>query len=310
MKIILSFILLSLFLNTSINAETEIEIFDNGVKSFKQGSYQQAIDKFTKLIERSPDNADAYKNRGVSYMKVGEFDLAIKDFEKAKEIFPELKGLYSNLGVAWYYKKKYAKAIENYDIEINMAPENSVAYFNRALCLSELDKNDKALEDLTKTLEIKPNFYWAICYKADLLAKTGKTDEAIKTYKKAIEKNSKGTYARERLALIQGKEKIKDKPKPMVAKKESTPSSPAPEFDGFSLQAGAFLNSENANRMKEKLIANGFDSRVLTLNDSKKKTWYLVRSGNYKTKAEAKKDKPRLDQKMGVKSAVRNAGSW
>ena len=307
MKRIISLVLLFLFLYTSINAQTEKELFDTGIQLFKQGSYQQAIDKFTKLIELTPNNAEAYKNRGVSYMKIEKFDPAIKDFEKAKDIFPKLKGLYSNLGVAWYYKKEYKKAIENYGIEIQITPENSVAYFNRALCLSKLDKNDEALEDLAKTLELKPDFYWAICYKADLLAKTGKTKEAIKTYKKAIKKDSDVNYAKERLALIQGKEKSEEAPKPMVAKKESTLSSPAPTFNGFSLQAGSFLNSDNANKMKERLITNGFDAKVLISDNSKGQTWYVVRSGNYKTQAEAKKEKSHLDQKMGLKSVIRTS---
>jgi tetratricopeptide (TPR) repeat protein len=308
LKKILSLLLLFLFLHTSINAETEKEIFNTGVHLFKQGSYEQAIDEFTKLIELSPNNADAYKNRGVSYMKVEKYDLAIKDFEKAKDIFPELRGLYSNIGVAWYYKKEYEKAIENYDFEINMAPENSVAYFNRALCLSELNKNNEALDDLTKTIEIKPDFYWAMCYKADLLKKLGNTSEAIKTYKQAIEQNSEDTYAKEKLAALQGDlVPTKSFDKKVSAK---TDSSNTLTPDAYSLQTGAYLNQNNANKMKDKLIKNGFDSQVLILDGSKERTWYVVRSGKYKTQTEAKKEKSILDQKMGLKSMIRPSGSW
>ncbi|MCP4671876.1 MAG: tetratricopeptide repeat protein, partial [Desulfobacula sp.] len=102
MKKNLILILMTLFFCTAVFAQTQKEIFDNGVLLFKQGQYQNAIDAFSQLIEIAPDHADAYKNRGVSYMKLQKFDLAIKDFEIAKELFPELKGLYSNLGVAWY----------------------------------------------------------------------------------------------------------------------------------------------------------------------------------------------------------------
>ncbi len=307
MKKILSLILLFLFLYTSINAQTEKEIFDTGVQLFKKGSYQQAINEFTKLIELSPDNADAYKNRGVSYMKVEKFNLAIKDFEMAKEIFPELKGLYSNLGVAWYYKKEYEKAIENYNIEINMEPENAVAYFNRALCLSELNMNDKALDDLTKTLKIKPDFYWAICYKADLLTKIDNTDEAIKTYKQAIELNAEETYATKKLTNLYDSLTPEETSNKKAIK---TLSSPKKANEAYSLQIGAFLNQNNAKKMKDLLIKNGFDSEVIRLEDSKERTWYVVRSGNYKTQAEAQKEKSHLDQKMGLNSVVRPSGSW
>jgi len=298
LKKILSVLLLFLLFYTSINAETKKEIFDSGVQLFKQGDYQKAIDRFTDLITISPNNADAYKNRGVSYMKVDQFDLAIKDFEKAKDIFPELKGLYSNLGVAWYYKKDYEKAIENYNIEIQMAPENSVAYFNRALCLSELNKNKEALDDLTRTLEIKPDFYWAICYKGDLLAKQGNTEEAIKAYKEAISQNVEDTYATEKLSRLQGNK--------MVSPKKET----AVQKGTYSLQAGAFLNLNNAKKMKKNLAAKGFDSDILVLKDSKDRTWHLVRSGTYKTETEANNARSILNQKMKLKSVVRPSDSW
>ena len=69
MKKILILILLCCFFCTAVFAQTEKDIFNNGVLLFKKGQYQDAIDAFSKLIELAPDHADAYKNRGVSYMK-------------------------------------------------------------------------------------------------------------------------------------------------------------------------------------------------------------------------------------------------
>jgi tetratricopeptide (TPR) repeat protein len=293
-------ILTSLLLCTGIFAQTQEEIFDNGVLLFKQGQYQKAVDTFSKLIEIAPGHADAYKNRGVSYMKQQKFDLAIKDFQIAKELFPELKGLYSNLGVAWYYKKEYEKAIESYDIELEMAPENYVAYFNRALCLAELDKDDEALEDLGKALNLKPGFYWAICYKADLLVKKGDNIQAIETYEEAIKHDSKNAYAKDKLAELN--QNIQQKTK--ISKVTD------PQNSEYTIQAGAFLDKTNARKMKTKLINMGFDSRVFIIKDSKDKTWYLVRSGNYADKNEAQKDSALLNKKLGISPVVRPVGDW
>jgi tetratricopeptide (TPR) repeat protein len=293
-------ILTSLLLCTGIFAQTQEEIFDNGVLLFKQGQYQKAIDTFSELIKIAPDHADAYKNRGVSYMKQQKFDLAIKDFQIAKELFPELKGLYSNLGVAWYYKKEYKKAIENYDIELEMAPENYVAYFNRALCLAELDKDDEALEDLEKALNHKPDFYWAICYKADLLMKKGDKIQAIETYEEAIKHDPKNAYAKDKLAELN--QNIQQKIE--ISKVTDLQNSE------YAIQTGAFLDKSNARKMKTKLIDMGFDSRVFAIKDSKDKTWYLVRSGNYANKNEAQKDFALLKKKLGIRPVVRPAGDW
>ena len=300
MKKISFLILMFLLLCTGVFAQTREEIFDNGVLLFKQGQYQKAIDVFSKLIEIAPDHADAYKNRGVSYMKQQKFDLAIKDFQIAKKLFPELKGLYSNLGVAWYYKKEYEKAIKSYDIEIEMAPENYVAYFNRALCLAELDRNDEALEDLEKALNLKPGFYWAICYKADLLVKKGDKIQAIETYKEAIKHDSKDTYAKDKLAELNKN----------IQQATKLSKATDPQNSEYTIQTGAFLDKSNARKMKTKLINMGFDSRVLIVKNSKDKTWYLVRSGNYANKNEAQKDFALLTEKLGIRPVIRPAGDW
>ncbi|MFH2059619.1 MAG: tetratricopeptide repeat protein [Pseudomonadota bacterium] len=302
MKKILFLILLVVSFNTISFAQTDKELFDTGVLLFKQDQYQKAIDQFSELIKRSPENADAYKNRGVSYMKLEKFDLAIQDFERAKSIFPELAGLYSNLGVARYYKKEYTKAIENYDFEIQMAPENAVAYFNRALCLAEINQNKKALDDLSKTLELNPDFYWAICYKADLLVLEGNDLEAIEFYTKAIQQDPNNTYAIEKIAEL--KKRIKEKQPPVAPDKQNK------ETVAYTLQVGAFQNQANAEKIKNQILKKGFDSRILVLTDKKDRTWYIVRSGSYISREDAKQAMAPLKQKMGIDSIVRPKGGW
>ncbi len=306
MKKIVFWILLSVFCHTLCFAETEKELFENGVILFKQGQYQDAVDKFSALIEIAPGNADAYKNRGVCYMKQDRYDLAIADFEKAKELFPELKGLYSNLGVAWYYRKEYEKAIQNYDIEIEMAPDNYIAHFNRALCLAELHRDKDALDALARTLDLKPDFYWALCYRGDLLARSGDVENAVESYENAIQKDPKNSYAKEKLAVLRGNNKGKEPPE----SKNSQPAAHKSPDETLSLQAGAFLNRPNADKTKTKLVQNGFDADILILKDSKGRDWYLVRSGSYSSTDEAKKAAAAIKEKTGMEPAIRPSGNW
>ncbi len=306
MKKIIILTLLSLFCHSYCFAENEKELFDNGVSSFKQGRFQEAVEKFSSLIEIAPGNADAYKNRGVCYMKQEKYDLAIADFEKAKELFPELKGLYSNLGVAWYYKKEYEKAVKNYDIEIEMAPDSYIAHFNRALCLSELKRDKDAIDALNRTLALKPGFYWALCYKGDLLARSGDIANATESYETAIKKDPDSTYAKDKLASLKGKTQEKGALNP----KDTAPAVQAGPGGTFSLQAGAFLNLPNADKIKTKLAENGFDADILMLKDSKGRDWYLVRSGSYSSSGEAKKAALAIKEKIGIESAVRPSGDW
>ncbi|WP_300456555.1 tetratricopeptide repeat protein [Desulfobacula sp.] len=306
MKKVICLMILLVSLSAPGFADTQKDLFETGVRLFKQGHYQKAVERFSQLIQLAPDHADAYKNRGVSYMKLEKFDLAIQDFETAKTLFPELKGLYSNLGVAWYYKKDYEKAIESYDTEIQMDSENHVAYFNRALCLAELGRNTDALDDLSRTLALKPEFYWALCYKADLLALSGQDIQAIKAYEAAIRQDPEDTYAREKRVQLKqkmGTKESPDLPKPPLGNPKEDPLQ-------YTLQAGAFLNPTNADKMNTRLRDNGFDARILTLKGAKNKTWYLVRSGHYATKDAAHKAAEMLMQTLAVTSVVRTRDSW
>ncbi len=320
MKKLLILILLVLSCNSISFAQTDQEIFENGVLFFKQGLYQEAIDQFSELIKQAPQNADAYKNRGVAYMKQEKFDQAIQDFEQAKSIFPQLKDLYSNLGVAWYYKKNCEKAIENYDIEIQMSPENSVAYFNRALCRVELNQPIPANKDLDKTLELKPDFYWAICFKADLLAADNDHAGAIKMYEKALKVNPDNPYPTEKmteLAKMAKLEKTAELKKSSQQKQNETPviKQPAAKAKGssehvYALQAGVFKNQSNANKRNKLLLKNDFDSRILILKGKNDIDYYSVRIGSYTLKKDAIQAKADLMKTMKIESIIRKKGDW
>ena len=338
----------------SYNEAMEKDLFEAGVKQFRQGEYQEAIDTFTDLINLFPQNADAFKNRGVAYMKLEKFDDAIADFQSAKNISPNLKGIYSNLGVIWYYNKNYEKAIENYNKEIEITPDNAVAYFNRALCMSKLDEIENAISDLTTAISISPDFYWAICYKADLLAHTGLVKEAITLYEMAIEKDHKTPYAIEKLATLQesaenvvgkgsvaasfqssgspadsdpsvAEDQIKTKrsgqtetvEESKVAGQQKTGKHAGDEVPGpvsdepfYTLQSGAFLVQNNARNLKEKLLKNGFEANILILRDKKLRPWYLVRSGRYTTRDQARKDTAAIQELTGIAPVIRPEGIW
>ncbi len=323
MKKYLFLALLLLFFYTDISARTQNELFDLGVKSFKQEKYQDAIHLFSEIIEKDPGHADAYKKRGICYIKQKKYDAAIDDFMKAKKLFPDLKGIHSNLGVAWYYKKNYIHAIENYGIAIDKSPGSYAPYFNRALCFAELNRKEEALADIEDALKLKPDYYWAICYKADLLAEKQDNIKAAKTYEQAIKINPSNSYAKEKLAELQKKIKLKKKDdenkavsqaekreKIQTDKNAHTLIIKQANGTGYTIQTGAYLNRENARVMHKKLVKMGFDSKTLVLNDSKGRKWYLARSGSYPDKKRAKKDFNLLKDKLGITPVIRPIGAW
>lgn len=342
-SIFLLAVLFSFLVCPVAGAETDKELFDKGVTLLKNDQFQEAVDEFTLLVRQSPENPDAYKNRGVAYMKLGEYDLAILDFEKTRELMPEMKGLYSNLGVAWYYKGEYEKAIQNYNMEIALTPDNYYAFFNRAICRAELDDLTRSLEDVNQAIALSPEFYLAHCLRGDLLAKMGKTGLARQAYERAIEIDPDHTYAPDQLAALPSEpppmpapgkvveKAIKEEPaspasdavkqaelSPKAASApEKTPEQPeaaAPPAKGetfaYELQAGAYQEKKNAEKMEKRLSAKGIPVRVTEMDRPNGKHWYLVRTGGYNSRSEAAAARKEMMEKLGSEVIIRPWGQF
>lgn len=306
--ILLSFIIVINFFPLAF-AMDEKKLFDEGVKLFKQTKYEQAVEKFSKLLKTKPNDADTYKNRGVAYMKLGKFNLAINDFKKVKTINPNMIGIHSNLGVIWHSKKKYEKAIENYNQEIKLSPNNYVAYYNRALSYYKLNKLQDSLADIEKTLELKPNFYWGICYKAELFAKTDKIERARAIYKKAIALSPEKNFAKAKLAQL-NLDSIYPQTKQTNTEHKTQKEEKIDTPDTFAIQVGVYQNQANAKRMLKQLSQKGFDARILNLKSSSGKTFFLLRSGNYATKKDAIYDLKDVGESLNMKPIIRPTGKW
>lgn len=99
------------------------------------GQYREAIDIYSKGIEKFPNDARLYRHRGHRHISLRAYDQAIADFEKAAtliegkadEIEPDgmpnaqnipvstLNGnIYYHLGLAYYLTHQYAKAYDAY----------------------------------------------------------------------------------------------------------------------------------------------------------------------------------------------------
>ena len=68
----------------------------------KQLSFLQELEKFTKDIEKNPQDYSAYYNRGIVYERLFKGKLAIQDFTKVIEINPNYAEAYYNRGLAYW----------------------------------------------------------------------------------------------------------------------------------------------------------------------------------------------------------------
>jgi tetratricopeptide (TPR) repeat protein len=426
-KIILILFILLTSTSSSGYSESGSTLFDNGITEFQKGRYQDAVFWFSKLIEKEPFNAKAYKNRGVARLSLQKYDMDIEglnsalnpdpqpkeisgnlgpawhykeeykkvmdDFNSALNLDPELEGIHSNMGVAWYYAREYKKAIAEYGKEIEKHPENYSAFFNRAISWVELKEYENALRDLNSVLSIKPDEYWAIAYQGDIYAEANNPVLARESYLAAMALNTGNNYVHDKLLLLDDKvaasteteppqsftkesEKTETPMAQSVSQPEADPiktakavplpvatqptkqveihgaspdkriiktpalvqhSEPADavtstessvatsgvltgvpmpgkkkktDHDKFTIQMGAFLNSENAYDLIKTLYKKGYEPRVLTIQDKKNRQWSLVRTGVFQSADLAKETLEKVKKDLKAEAVIRPMGRF
>ncbi|MCX7696612.1 MAG: OmpA family protein [Bacteroidales bacterium] len=93
-----------------------IMYYRKGLQHFDEGNWINALDLFSKAIEKSKNFYEAYVMRGNCFEILREFDLAIQDYEKALSIdqnyFPNL---YLTTARLYYNIGQYEKALTYYE---------------------------------------------------------------------------------------------------------------------------------------------------------------------------------------------------
>ena len=70
------------------------ELLIQGMGKGIQGDYQGAIALFTKILQLSPNEVEAYYNRGIAYGKIRAYEAAIADFNQGLTLNQTMPDLY------------------------------------------------------------------------------------------------------------------------------------------------------------------------------------------------------------------------
>ena len=150
-KIILFLFLIAGFYGTAQDAN---ELYIKGIQSFDNKKYNEALDFFSRSIDKSPDFEEAYLKRGACFMIFHDFDNAINDFNKVIELNPHNELAYYNRGLAFKNIGKFNPAILDFNEVIKANEKFGLAYFYRALSKMELDDFKGACVDFSKAADL------------------------------------------------------------------------------------------------------------------------------------------------------------
>jgi len=157
-----------------------------GSELFKAGKYEEAADRFRKVIERYPTHYEGYFNLGLTLLKKGEVDAALAALQKAAGVNPQSVESFFALGEAYFAKGESEKALESFSKAIALNPESPLAHYNLGLVFYKLGKNEEALAAFEKSVALKSDNA-SVHYQAGLAAiRLQNFDKALKSLREFL----------------------------------------------------------------------------------------------------------------------------
>lgn len=143
----------------------------------------EAIELLTKVIEKEPENWDAFWELGWCYAKIGEKEKAVENYRQSISLKDNAHS-HNNIGVI--LKASPYDALMEFEKAMQLDPTNKVFASNKALTLIQLNSIQPAIETYKSIIELDKSDLTSYSKLIQLLKKKGKNDEAIECYDQAI----------------------------------------------------------------------------------------------------------------------------
>lgn len=173
-----------------IDAESKFpkkwEVYDGyGYFLFRNGRYDEAINKYKKAIDITPDNVSVLNNIAVMYLLIDEFDSAAFFLEAASKIKPD-SAVFANTGNMYYLLNKFTSAVDMYEQALRLEPDNYQLMVYIADAYKFLPESEdlanfyfkNAIKYSRKEISANPNLAKSYRYLAVALAYFGDISEA------------------------------------------------------------------------------------------------------------------------------------
>ncbi|MDH5667427.1 MAG: ankyrin repeat domain-containing protein [Nitrospira sp.] len=134
-----------------VSFEESKRLFEQGIESFKQEQWDQALALFSEAIASDSENIPAYFSRAATFVKKKKYALALADYRRILQLDPT--HLDAHVNISWIYSQnqQWDLGIELWSSLIKVEPRNGQAYYGRALHVWAKQDQQAALDDLKRS---------------------------------------------------------------------------------------------------------------------------------------------------------------
>lgn len=168
-----------------ITSPTKIEL-DELLECYQNGQHNLAQNLATSLTQNYPKHPFAWKVLGALFKQIGKLQDSVIINQKVLEISPNDAEAHYNLGNSLKELYRLKDAETSYRKAISFKPDYARAYFNLGITLQELGRLDEAESSYKKAIAIKPDLAEAHSNLGNILKELGKLENAELSYKRAI----------------------------------------------------------------------------------------------------------------------------
>ncbi len=90
------------------------KMLNDGKSLLKDEAYEEAVERFTEVIEAAPEFAEGYNQRAIAYFLMEEWSQSIRDCKRAIALNPNHFGAFAGMGHVYVKLGKIEEAIEAY----------------------------------------------------------------------------------------------------------------------------------------------------------------------------------------------------
>jgi tetratricopeptide (TPR) repeat protein len=157
-----------------------------GVLFQKVGKLKDSLIANQKVLEISPNDAEAHYNLGITLKELGRLEDAVTSYNKAVAIKPNLAEAHYNLGNALKELGRLGDAEISYKKAIAIKPDHTESHINLGSTLQKIGRIQEAEASFKNAIAIKPDLAEAHYNLGTALQEIGRLEDAETSYNKAV----------------------------------------------------------------------------------------------------------------------------